>query len=69
MIFLALALSMKASVFNIIPGVIFILVVTEGIRKTLLYLMLPLSINVLIAYPFLKDNALGYIKIVFNLGD
>jgi alpha-1,3-mannosyltransferase len=68
MIFYSLALSFKMSALLILPGVLLIWTLTEGIYKSLLRLVFVILFQITIALPFLAVDPQSYFNAAFDFG-
>ncbi|XP_069053363.1 dol-P-Man:Man(5)GlcNAc(2)-PP-Dol alpha-1,3-mannosyltransferase [Lepisosteus oculatus] len=64
----SLAVSVKMNVLLFAPGLLFLLLWEFGLVKTLPRLALCAAIQVLLGFPFLLENPLGYLSRSFDLG-
>ncbi|XP_052213489.1 dol-P-Man:Man(5)GlcNAc(2)-PP-Dol alpha-1,3-mannosyltransferase-like isoform X2 [Dreissena polymorpha] len=64
----SIGVSVKMNILLFAPGLLYLLLVTQGIIGTVKHLTICAIPQVLLAIPFLQENPFGYIKMSFDLG-
>ncbi|GFO42574.1 Dol-p-man:man(5)glcnac(2)-pp-dol alpha-1,3-mannosyltransferase [Plakobranchus ocellatus] len=67
-LFYSLGVSVKMNLLLFAPGLLFLLLVTQGIKGTVVHLTICALPQILLALPFLLANPVGYVVRSFDLG-